>query len=166
MFDIINNKRNSIDVDKFDYIARDTRMMGLSLGQYDYKILLNDGRVINDEIVYPYKHSFEVMKLFQARYDLYKTIYNHLTVHSVEIILCDVLKASHGILYNFDEVIFDPEKYTYLTDNIIYDITVSEDARLAPAQELIKKLKRRDFYPYVGEIVFDSSMKGSVTSTL
>ena len=166
MFDIINNKRNSIDVDKFDYIARDTRMMGLSLGQYDYKILLNDGRVINDEIVYPYKHSFEVMKLFQARYDLYKTIYNHLTVHSVEIILCDVLKASHGILYNFDEVIFDPEKYTYLTDNIMYDIQVSEDVRLAPAQELIKKLKRRDFYPYVGEIVFDSSMQGSVTSTL
>lgn len=24
MFDIINNKRNSIDVDKFDYIKRDT----------------------------------------------------------------------------------------------------------------------------------------------
>jgi hypothetical protein len=87
-------------------------------------------------------------------------------VHSVEIILCDVLKASHGILYNFDEVIFDPEKYTYLTDNIMYDIQVSEDERLAPAQELIRKLKRRDFYPYVGEIVFDSSMRGSVSATL
>lgn len=166
MFDIINNKRNSIDVDKFDYIQRDTRMMGLSLGQYDYKILLNDARVINDEIVYPYKHNFEVMKLFQSRYDLYKQIYNHLTVHSVEIILCDVLKASHGILYNFDEVIFDPAQYTYLTDNIIYDIQVSEDPRLATAQSLITKLKRRDFYPYVGEIVFDSSLRGSFTSTL
>ena len=141
-------------------------MMGLSLGQYDYKILLNDGRVIGDEIVYPYKHNFEVMKLFQARYDLYKQIYNHLTVHSVEIILCDVLKASHNILYKFDEVIFDPEQYTYLTDNIMYDIQVSEDPRLAPAQELVRKLKRRDFYPYVGEIVFDSSMKGSLTSSL
>ncbi len=54
-------------------------------------------------------------------------------MHSVEIILCDVLKASHGILYNFDEVIFDPAQYTYLTDNIIYDIQVSEDPRLATA---------------------------------
>ena len=35
-----------------------------------------------------------------------------------------------------------------------------------PAQDLIKKLKRRDFYPYVGEIVFDSSMQGSFNSTL
>lgn len=53
MFDIINNKRNSIDVDKWDYIRRDTQMMGLSLGQFDYSILLNDARVIDDEIVYP-----------------------------------------------------------------------------------------------------------------
>lgn len=39
-------------------------MMGVTLGQYDYSILLNDARVIDDEIVYPQKHAFEVMKLF------------------------------------------------------------------------------------------------------
>ncbi len=86
-------------------------------------------------------------------------------MHSVEIILCDVLKASNNVLYNFEEVIYDPEQYTYLTDNIIYDIQVSEDPRLGPAKELIKKLKRRDFYPYVGEIVFDSSMR-TITGTV
>jgi hypothetical protein len=31
---------------------------------------------------------------------------------------------------------------------------MSKDPRLAPAQELIKRLKRRDFYPYIGEVVF------------
>lgn len=36
MFDIINNKRNSIDVDKFDYIMRDTYMMNLSTGSFDH----------------------------------------------------------------------------------------------------------------------------------
>lgn len=36
MFDIINNKRNSIDVDKFDYITRDTYMMNLSYGSFDH----------------------------------------------------------------------------------------------------------------------------------
>lgn len=94
MFDIINNKRNSIDVDKFDYIKRDTQMMNLSYGSYDYSVLLGDARVIDQMICYPYKHNYEIQKLFQSRFDLYKSIYNHLTVHSVEIILCDVLKAA------------------------------------------------------------------------
>ena len=112
--------------------------------------------MINDEIVYPRKHHLEVMKLFQCRYDLYKQIYNHLTVHSIEIILCDVLMASNKVLYDFEEIIYDPERYTYLTDNIIFDIQMSSDPRLKKAQELIKKLKRREFYPYVGEVLFPS----------
>ena len=161
MFDIINNKRNSIDVDKWDYIKRDTYMMNLSLGQFDYSILLEDARVIDDEIVYPHKHAYEVMKLFQARYELYKSIYNHLTVHSIEIILCDVLMAAHKVLYNFEEAIWDPETYTQMTDNIIYEIQVSKDPRLLPAKELIKKLQRRDFYPYVGEVIFGSETKST-----
>lgn len=53
MFDIINNKRNSIDVDKWDYIMRDTQIMNLSIGSYDHSILLKDARVIDDQIVYP-----------------------------------------------------------------------------------------------------------------
>lgn len=65
---------------------------------------------------------------------MYKQVYNHLTCHSIEIILCDVLKASHKILYDFEEVIYDPEKYTYLTDNIVYDIQVSSDPRLEKAK--------------------------------
>lgn len=60
MFDIINNKRNSIDVDKFDYIMRDTYMMNLSTGSFDHQILLKDARVINNQICYPQKHAYEV----------------------------------------------------------------------------------------------------------
>ena len=133
--------------------------MGLALGEYDFNILLNDARVINDEIVYPQKHSFEVMKLFQARYDLYKQVYNHLTVHSIEIVLSDILMASHKVLYDYEEVIYDAERYTYLTDNILYDIQMSTDPRLQRAQALIKQLNRRQFYPYVGEVVFAHASK-------
>lgn len=130
MFDIINNKRNSIDVDKWDYIKRDTQMMNLSYGSFDHSILLKDARVINEQIVYPQKHAYEVQKLFQCRYDLYKSIYNHLTVHSIELILCDVLKAAHKVLYDFEQVIYDPKEYIYLTDNILYEIEMSDKPAL------------------------------------
>ena len=48
IFDIVNNKRNSIDVDKFDYINRDTKMMDIGYGNFDHEILLKGARVIDD----------------------------------------------------------------------------------------------------------------------
>jgi HD superfamily phosphohydrolase len=48
LFDIVNNKRNSIDVDKFDYIKRDTKMMDLAFGVFDSEILLKGARVIDE----------------------------------------------------------------------------------------------------------------------
>lgn len=56
-----------------------------------------------------------------------------MTVHSVEIILCEVLKEAHGVLYDFEKVIFDPDQYTYMTDTVLYEIQVSEDPRLKRA---------------------------------
>lgn len=158
MFDIINNKRNSVDVDKFDYICRDTKMMDISHGYFDPKILLKEARVIDNQICYPDKYAFEVIKLFQSRYDLYKNYYTHRTVHAVELLLCDVLLESHNILYNFEECIFDMEKYVGLTDYILYEIEFSTDIRLKKAQDLIKRIKRRDFYKFVGEKVVPVGM--------
>jgi HD superfamily phosphohydrolase len=48
LFDIVSNKRNSIDVDKFDYITRDKYMLGLKQGTFDYKLLLKSAKVIDD----------------------------------------------------------------------------------------------------------------------
>ena len=127
--------------------------MNINYGAFDSQILLKQSMVIDQQICYPMKHCYEIQKLFQSRFDLYKSIYNHLTVHSVEIILCDILKAAHKVLYNFEEIIFDPEQFTMLSDNILYEIQVSEDVRLKEAQELIKRLHRRDFYPFVSEIL-------------
>ena len=40
IFDIVNNKRNSIDVDKYDYIRRDSYHLGLKDTYYDYDTLI------------------------------------------------------------------------------------------------------------------------------
>jgi hypothetical protein len=40
-----------------------------------------------------------------------------------------------------------------MTDNVLYEIQVSEDPRLKKAQDLLKRLNRRDFYQLVGEII-------------
>ena len=48
MFDVVNNKRNSLDVDKLDYINRDILALNLSMGIHDYKSLLKAARVIDN----------------------------------------------------------------------------------------------------------------------
>ena len=44
MFDIVANKRNSIDVDKFDYIMRDAHNTGLKSTFTEYTRVINGGK--------------------------------------------------------------------------------------------------------------------------
>lgn len=63
LYEIVANGRNSIDVDKFDYLGRDTFNLGLK-SSYDFTRLMNFSRVIGDEICY---HSKEVYNLYEVR---------------------------------------------------------------------------------------------------
>jgi hypothetical protein len=54
LFDIVANKRNSVDVDKFDYIQRDCYNVGLK-SSYDSSRLSMFCRVINNQICYSHK---------------------------------------------------------------------------------------------------------------
>ena len=48
LYEIVANPRNSVDVDKFDYLQRDSMGCGVSLS-VDVKRLLQFVRVIDDE---------------------------------------------------------------------------------------------------------------------
>lgn len=76
LFDIVANKRNSVDVDKFDYIERDTHNIGLR-SSYDAKRLLMFSRVVNNEICYHHKEVYNIYEMFHTRYSLFKRIYTH-----------------------------------------------------------------------------------------
>ena len=55
IFDIVANSKNSIDVDKMDYMTRDSYHLGLKDCNFDYRTLIREARVINDEVCYPAK---------------------------------------------------------------------------------------------------------------
>uniref|UniRef100_A0A1D1Z3E0 Protein SAMHD1 n=1 Tax=Anthurium amnicola TaxID=1678845 RepID=A0A1D1Z3E0_9ARAE len=54
LYDIVANGRNGIDVDKFDYIGRDSRACGLGCN-FQFRRLMEGMRVMDDEICYPAK---------------------------------------------------------------------------------------------------------------
>lgn len=119
IFEIISNPRNNVDVDKFDYINRDNRAIGLKL-DVDFSRLIMQARVINDEICYPIQAKENLYHLFFIRYQLHRRIYSHKTVKSIEILFCKLLfelEKSDKI----SEKIKDVDGMIELVDSYIYN---------------------------------------------
>jgi len=151
LFDIIANKRNSMDVDKFDYISRDCYNVGIK-SSYDFARLMNFNRVIDGELCYHAKEVFNVYEMFHTRYSLFKRVYTHRVGKAVEFMVTDALKLADPIL-NISDKINNAEEYLYLTDHIIQEIMRSNDPGLEKAKDILVKFKRRDLYKFVDEII-------------
>ena len=152
VYQIIANCYNGIDVDKFDYISRDTKNIGLSYG-FDFQRLLKLSKVINNHITYPIKTIFEINNLFQTRYRLHKEIYNHPVVKSIEYMIKDVLYLCEEEL-QISKKITNPEDFVKLNDNIIsiIEFSNSKSIKMIKAREIIKNIKIRELYKYIDEI--------------
>ncbi|KAJ6598378.1 hypothetical protein DFH09DRAFT_1131650 [Mycena vulgaris] len=152
LFDIVANKRNGLDVDKFDYIARDSYMIGepskISLAR-----LIKSARVIDNEICYDIKDVNQLHEICYTRFKLHKMIYNHKTSKAIEYMIVDALILAEPFMKIADQIEI-PQKFLYLTDDIMPRIESSDDPNLAPAQALFDRVRTRDLYKFVdGRIV-------------
>lgn len=122
IFEIISNPRNNVDVDKFDYINRDNRAIGLKL-DVDFSRVILQPRVINDEICYPIQEKENLYHLFFTRYQLHRKVYNHKTVKAIEILIVQILielEKSHKIsdyLLNHDMMMKLVDGFIFSTEN-------------------------------------------------
>lgn len=78
LFEIVANKRNGIDVDKLDYIARDSWAVDDQPNTSALR-LIDSARVLGGHICYHIKDANSVYYLFHTRFSLHKRIYNHKT---------------------------------------------------------------------------------------
>ena len=90
IFQIISNNVNSIDVDKFDYIVRDTQASGLKFS-FDSSRIIEDALVIDNKICYSHQCSEDIYHMFFIRYRLHRQIYNHKAVKAIEIMIVKLL---------------------------------------------------------------------------
>lgn len=94
LYQIIANKFCSIDVDKIDYIQRDSYHLGFGLSEkYQRLITMCDIKEFNGQMVlaWPDKLQDEIISLFETRYRLHKKVYCHHTVKSNEYVITDLL---------------------------------------------------------------------------
>ncbi|KAL8150140.1 hypothetical protein V2J09_019948 [Rumex salicifolius] len=149
LYDIVANGRNGIDVDKFDYIARDSRACGLGCN-FKSERLLETMRVIDDEICYRAKEYLTIHKLFLGRADLHRTVYTHPKVKAVELMISDALLYANESL-KLHLHVDDPAQYWKLSDSIVKLVEYSSAEELKDSRDLISRIRKRDLYRFCNE---------------
>ena len=155
LFEIVANKRNGIDCDKFDYFARDCHNLGVK-SNFDHlryfqnvRILRVDGGLqlsLRDKLV------FNIYELFHTRWSLHHRVYQHKTTKAIEDMITEAFVLVNE-KYDFSTAIFDMEKYAKLTDSIFYEILRSsdQDENMKKAQEIVGRIQKRELYKFCGE---------------
>ena len=107
LYDIVANKRNGIDVDKFDYFARDCHVLGLTKS-FDALRLMRFARVFaverfysdkgtnfsQYEICFHVKEAWNIFELFHTRYALHKRAYQHRVSHAIELMIVEAFQLA------------------------------------------------------------------------
>ena len=146
LYQIVCNKINGLDCDKFDYIVRDTYNIGLAYS-FDVMRLIDQAKVINNKICFRSKCSFDISDLYYTRYKLHKQIYTHKVVRAIEYMVLDIIKMLDGSL-NLVEKILDVERMSELTDNILDNCYLLSDKKCI---KLLERIRKRDLYKMVYE---------------
>ncbi|KAA6398647.1 MAG: putative Deoxynucleoside triphosphate triphosphohydrolase SAMHD1 [Streblomastix strix] len=142
--DIVSNKRNSVDVDKFDYLERDCYYCGIKMS-FDCSRLMMFSRVIDNEICYPSKEIYSLYEMFHMRYTMHKQVYSHKVSQALEYMIVDIFILADSVLH-ISQSIDSPSEYCRFSDSLLSLIEMSQDPRLVEAQKLIKRIRQRDLY--------------------
>ncbi|CAB4413906.1 unnamed protein product [Rhizophagus irregularis] len=157
LFDIVSNQRNSIDVDKFDYLARDCYYLGMK-SEFDFSRLMNYSRVSKDQIVYDFKESYNIYELFHTRYSLHKKAYKHFVGRAIDYMIIDALVEADSVL-KISDSINNAKDYLKMDDTILNRIVCDNNPNLKKSKKIIKRIRRRKLYKFVDAYLVPKKFK-------
>ena len=153
LYQIVSNK-NGIDVDRFDYIMRDIKMIGLNYG-IEYERIMNKSKIVDGEIYYSEKTKTHIEDFFRTRFIMYKEVYNHHAVRGIEYMMKEFIKGVEPIFGIRDIVLSDNwGRFIELTDSLvdlIYFIPTNNEIK--ELINILHRIKVRDTYKSVGYLV-------------
>jgi HD superfamily phosphohydrolase len=153
LYQIVSNQ-NGIDVDRFDYIMRDIKMIGLNYG-IEYERIMNRSKIVGGGIHYSEKTKTHIEDFFRTRFIMYKEVYNHHSVRGIEYMMKEFIKGIEPVFGIKDIILSDNwGKFIELTDSlidIIYFIPTNHDIK--ELINILHRIKTRKTYKSVGYIV-------------
>src|SRR5919106_5820789 len=91
---------SQLDVDRMDYLLRDSLMTGAKYGIYDLEWIINALAIDedNDRIYLAARGLYAVEEYLQARYYMFRQVYFHRTLRSAEAVLRSIMRRALTLL--------------------------------------------------------------------
>ena len=97
---------SQLDVDRMDYLLRDSLMTGAKYGLYDLEWVINALQIdqAHDRVFVAARGVYAVEEYLQARYYMFRQVYFHRTLRSAEAVLRSALRRALEITNNGGDV--------------------------------------------------------------
>jgi len=155
LYQILSNS-SGIDVDRMDYIMRDTKMTGINYGIESEKIMRNTV-IDSNEIKYKLKGKIAINDFLNTRFILYREIYNHKTVVALEYHIKEILDVMDKDFDLSRKVkLQDWKNFVLMDDNILNIVQYCSFFNCSSKVNIIlNDIKTRNIYKMIGEILTD-----------
>lgn len=130
---------SQFDMDRVDYLKRDSFFTGVSEGVINYERLLNMLNVVDDDLVIEAKGIYSVEKFITARRLMYWQVYLHKTVLVAEYMLMNLLKRAKELVMNGSNLFASPTLRFFLENDIGAEFFIED-------KYVLEKFSRLDDY--------------------
>eukprot|EP00794_Sanderia_malayensis_P018822 gene18822-20718_t len=174
LYQIVANKKTGVDVDKWDYFARDCYHLGIP-NNFDYRRYMKFARVVHCngemQICTRDKEVGTLYDMFHTRNSLHRKAYQHKTCKLLDMMFSEALVAANPFVEipskngkkKISESINDMAAYTNLNDSIFHTISSSDNPRLSKAKSILHRIKKRDLYMFIGQTIIKYNLGDTET---
>ena len=169
-YEIVSNKKTGIDVDKWDYICRDSHHVGINTS-FESKRLLKLCKVVTDSdkkthIAWPEREFDNVLQMFEQRKRLHKKVYQHRVIKPIERLYIELFRTANEFLKvpsSVDpdvslpilEAHKDPYTFVNMTDGLLQAVQLFDHPEAQKCKDLLRRIQKRD----IGKIICEENFE-------
>jgi HD superfamily phosphohydrolase len=141
------------DVDKMDFLRRDSHYTGAEYGLIDVFRIIFSTDVINDSLMLDSTALYALEALLIARYEMFKAVYYHKTVRAAEIMMVSAMELANSELEltSFET----PNQFLELDDGFVFTglkkLKGNKDPQLKMAYQISENFHNRKLLKLAGE---------------
>ena len=145
---IVSNSDCDIDLDKFDYLARDMNRSICTI-RFEYDRLIFHCKVVDNQLSWKISEISTIERMFFNRNDMHQRVYQHRVNQAYRAMVKDMLEEAEPSL-KISKSLRDPELFCKFDCRIQYLIETGACGEKAKA--IAEKMSLRQIYKCIGEI--------------